>query len=167
MATTETQKLVQEALTKGWAIYTELKTAQDTAQDARNAYNELKGKQNSKEQQEAGDRAVAQKVLHHTGIYDAAVAEAQKKLDIATEIFTRAEAAAAEARRQADGKASEEWVKELAETNRKLNLLAAEAQAQAHIEEQKAGALQASLDRHRQQTRDQLGVDLGSVLETP
>lgn len=166
MATTETQKLVQEALNKGWAIYTELKLARETAQQARNAYNELKGRQGSKELQEEGDRIVAQKVLQHTGVFDQDVLQAQRKLNIATEIFDKAFAAATEARRAADAQASDSWTKEMTEINQKLNLQAAEAQAQAHIEEQKANVLQASLDRFRQQTKDQLGVDLGTILET-
>jgi len=166
MTQSNTRVLVQEALEKGWAIYGELKVARDEANMARTAFNELKARQSSEALREQGDAALARLTEQTASAHSKAMAAAQVRLDRATDEFNKAAQVADEVKRTADSKASEEWRKRLADETQKLTLLSAEAQANAHIAEQRASALQASLDRFKKQTLDQLGVDLGTILET-
>ena len=167
MVNQNTRQLVKEALDKGWVIYSELKQARDTASDARNALNGLKGEIDSPAYREAGEEKLAKRIAELTSNHEKAIASAHDALEKAQVIFKQKEDESLAILSANQVKVEEEWAKELAAHNRTLELQATEAQATAHRLEQQAGVLSNTLDRFRQQTQAQLGVDLGKLLETP
>lgn len=157
---------VKDALDRAWAINEELKAARKDAQDARNFYNELKGRQDSAELREQGEADLARVVAQHASHRDQAVAVAQDQLNLATDEFHRASQEAEAVFGQLSSAASDLLVQKLKEAEMQLTVQAAEAHSQAREAQQKADALAASLDRYKGQVRTDLGVDLSGLLET-
>lgn len=165
MSTPNIRLQVQEALDKGWVINAELRQARSIAQDARNAFNALKGEIGSDTYQREGDARAALQVAAHAKVHEKAMEAAQVRLDAALAIHAKAKAVADDARQAADGKTAAEWAKELSAHRRELDLKAAAAQAETHQAEQKANELAVSLDRYRLRMEAQFGTSVGKLLE--
>ena len=166
MTQANTRQLVQEALDQGWVIYEEMKAARAIAQQARDHYNQVKARASSDEMQQEGEAKLAAQVKVLDAARDKTIAAAQVKLNLATDVFNRAKETAMTAHNREMSQASDAWAVQLRAEKQKLNLLAAEAQAEAHTAEQRANVLAASLERFKAQTKQKLGVDLGTLLET-
>jgi len=161
---TTPQQKVQEALTQGWAMYAEAKSAEDKGQDARNAYNLIKGSLESPAYTEAGEAKVARKTVELTGVHEARVASAQDKLDVAIAVFEKAkDASQVQLEKEVDS-ITEEWLKDLDSRKKKLGIELLGVQAASKDADDKVRALRDSMERFFAQTEQSLGVNIRGVV---
>ena len=163
MTTSVARELLNETLAKGYAIADELKLAREEAQKIRDSYNVLKARQTSSILEDEAKAELAQVVQGHDTARDKALAPVQAKLDRATAEYNKNVASINQVHNSSVSKASDAMAKSLAGEQEKLKRMVMEAQAEAHIADQKANTLAASLERLDQQSKAQLGVDLGPV----
>ena len=165
MTSSATKQKVQEALDKVWDLSAALKSATEEAQQARVVYNELRAQQDLSAMNEEKDSALEDAVQKSQELYDKALVTAQAKLDKAQKAHTDACQAAEEYQSKIIAETAASWDRKISEAQRQFDLLAAEAQVEAHTADQKMSSSQLALDRYCKDVKQQLGVDLKQLLQ--
>jgi hypothetical protein len=156
---------VQEAIQKGWEMHAEVQAALKESQDKRNAYNAIKGQQNSPAYRENGEKVLAKKAAEMEKLHDQRVAAAQAKVNAAQAAFDKAQAESLAVLKKEKDDARVVWEKELEKRNQELAQQLLMAQAECKEVDDDHNAKHQSLERHLQMTNTSLGVDIRSVVE--
>lgn len=165
MTSTTVRQLIQEAVAKGLDWRDDLTHAKDAALEARDAYNLLRGELNSDEIEQSRDAAIAQVASDSKSSYDKAVAVASVKQERATALYIKEVQSAQDTHDAAIEAITAEWEEKVLSAQRELNLRASSAQAEAYTADQKVAAIQAEIDKHLREAKEEWGIDLQSLVE--
>ena len=165
MTSSTAKQKVQEALGKVWDLSTALKSATEESQQFRVIYNELRAQQDLSAMNEEKDSALEDATQKSLVVYDQALVTAKLKLEKAQKTHADACQAAKDFQDKIVADITASWERKIAEAQRQFDLLASEAQAEAHTADQRVSSSQAALDRYCDDVKRQLGVDLKQLLQ--
>lgn len=164
MADQTIHERVTQAVARDAELHGQLLELRDALRKVKEAEDALRNRKVLETSKAELQNEMNEHIAQSRSVQDAAIARARGPYDAALAVFTKAKAEAEGEHVRKSGIATATYTAQLQEVTRACELEAASARAEVHRAQQEIAALQTTIDQHRRNIQERMGINLGNLL---